>query len=96
MEASLVLKIGSISWSETSLVSIKYFLSAVTDIVTCCLFNSCAAFEEGNISLITLGLLKVETIRKNKRRKNIMSFSEEVLTSGLKCLFLLIFMSDCF
>jgi len=41
-------------------------------------------------------LARVETIRKNRSRKNIISFRDEVLTSGLNCLFLLIFISESF
>jgi len=53
-------------------------------------------FEFGRRTLITFGLARVETMRKNRSRKNIISFSDEVLTSGLNCLFLLIFISESF
>jgi len=35
-------------------------------------------------------LARDDTIRKNKSRKNMISFRDEVLTSGLKCFFLFI------
>jgi hypothetical protein len=49
-------------------------------------------FALGNRTLITLGLAKVETIRKKSRRKNMMSFREDVATSGVNCFDRLIFM----
>ena len=55
-----------------------------------------ADFEVGKSTFITFGLANVETIRKNNSKKNIISFNEEVETSGLKCLFLLIFILKCF
>jgi hypothetical protein len=66
------------------LVSIKNFFSLVTVSVIYCLFSVCEACDLGNNTLITFGLPSVDTIRKNNKRKNMISFSEEVLTSGLK------------
>ena len=37
--------------------------------------------------LVAFGLIMVERMRKNSNRKNMMSFSESVLTSASLCLF---------
>jgi len=71
-------------------------LSLVTEIVICCLFSVWEDFEFGSKSLITLGLARDDTIRKNSRRKNIISFRDDVATSGLKCFVLLIIISQHF
>jgi hypothetical protein len=47
-----------------------------------CLFVFSLVFDLGNVILITFGLAKVEMIKKNKSKKNIMSLKEDVATSA--------------
>jgi hypothetical protein len=46
------------------------------------LFVFSLVFDFGSVILITLGLAKVEIIRKNSSKKNIISLKDEVATSA--------------
>src|SRR4051812_5855834 len=61
--------------------------------VICCLSMVELELEFGSVSFSTLGLARVETMRKNSRRKNMMSFNDSVLTSAASLCLRLIFMS---
>jgi hypothetical protein len=60
----------------------KYLFSSVTDKVISCLFVFSLVFDFGNVILITFGFAKVDMIKKNNNRKNIMSLNEDVATSA--------------
>jgi hypothetical protein len=47
-----------------------------------CLFVFSLALAFGNVIFITLGLAKVDIIRKNNNKKNIISLNDEVATSA--------------
>jgi len=60
-----------------------------------CLVTVCSEFEAlGKSSLITEGFTIVEMIRKNSKRKNIISFNEAVYTSEVRDFFLSIFICN--
>jgi hypothetical protein len=57
-------------------------MSDVTEMVSGCLFRVLLVDALGSSNLITFGLTRVDVIRKNNIKKNMMSFSEAVATSG--------------
>jgi peroxiredoxin family protein len=60
----------------------KNFLSSVTDKLMYCLLVFSLALAFGNVILITFGFAKVDIIRKNNNKKNIISLKDEVATSA--------------
>jgi cell surface protein SprA len=71
------------NWSKgTSSLSKKYLFSSVTERLINCLFVFSLFFDFGKVILITFGFAKVEIIKKNNKRKNMMSLKEEVATSA--------------
>ena len=47
-----------------------------------CLFVFSLDFAFGNVIFITLGFAKVEIIKKNNNKKNIISLNDDVATSA--------------